>query len=348
MSEKTPKETFFETFKEKISPHLSIENASEREEFFSELQYGTDELKALGKDPIEALKIMENIGGYLAATTKENFTAEYQKFSLSAGELYAIQLPGGGNIYLLQTPAGKILIDTGYGCYYHDVVIMLKKLGLNTFQDVKSVIITHADADHCGASGYFSVSPFMHPITKKILDAKTRGFNSDPKLARLEKIYAQSINYLSKLHLPPEFTVCKTEMIKKRRIFPVIDEVAFGSLNFEVWESLGGHIAGQIFLYEPNEGLLFTSDALMHFGTLTEARKNFCSIADYLISSVNANSETAKLERHELMRIASELDESLKKKGKHLLICCGHGSVCKLDEKGMLTQASLTESYSTK
>jgi len=65
-----------------------------------------------------------------------------------------------------------------------------------------------------------------------------------------------------------------------------------------------------------------------------------------MIGSVNVNSETARIERRELMRIAKEFDEQQKAAGKRLLICCGHGAVSILDEKGMLSPYSEPLHYS--
>ena len=114
----------------------------------------------------------------------------------------------------------------------------------------------------------------------------------------------------------------------------------FAGMEFEVWESLGGHIAGQLLLFEPNFGLLFTSDAFINFATLSKARADYCSIADSMIGSVNVDSEIARAERKELTRLAVELDAELKKNGKKLLICCGHGAVSEIDAEGKLVPAA--------
>lgn len=72
------------------------------------------------------------------------------------------------------------------------------------------------------------------------------------------------------MNVPDHVDLCKTEPKKMHGLFPVIDEVEFGRMHFEIWESLGGHIAGQLFLYEKNAGLLFTSDALINFAGMTK------------------------------------------------------------------------------
>ena len=65
-----------------------------------------------------------------------------------------------------------------------------------------------------------------------------------------------------------------------------------------------------------------------------------------MIGSVNVDSEIARTERKELTRLAVELDAELKKNGKYLLICCGHGAVSKIDENGNLVPASELIHYS--
>jgi glyoxylase-like metal-dependent hydrolase (beta-lactamase superfamily II) len=342
-----PESTFL-SFTNTIRQYLDTDDETELAQYFADLKTAAGKLAERGKDPEEAFRIMKRIGIYLAENAGRNFTADYQKFSFGAGiTLFAIQLPGGGNIYLLETPEGNLMIDTGYGCYFQDVETMLKTVRGDGFAKTKHVIITHADADHCGACGWLPAVPVMHPVTKHILDAKTRGFSTDPDSAFLEKVYAQTISRLSKQHLAGDMDVFRTKPVKTRGIFPVIDTLTFGGMHFEIWESLGGHIAGQIFLYEPDLGLLFTSDALMHFGTLSTPRKEFCSVADYLISSVNADSETAKTERRGLLGLANIFDAELRKKGKRLFICCGHGDVCIIDENGMPASAGGVMHYET-
>jgi glyoxylase-like metal-dependent hydrolase (beta-lactamase superfamily II) len=186
----------------------------------------------------------------------------------------------------------------------------------------------------------------MHPTCKAILDAGTRNHGSVNNLDLLEKFYTTSINTMSRMNVPDKVIECGTEPIGMRGLFPIIEKISFAGMEFEVWESLGGHIAGQLLLFEPNLGMLFTSDAFINFATLSKERADYCSIADSMIGSVNVDSEIARTERKELTRLAVELDAELKKNGKYLLICCGHGAVSKIDESGNLVPASELIHYS--
>lgn len=334
-------------FLERIAPYIEPLTAEERAEYIAEGEVSVQIRDGEGIPPKDYLQLVENIGLYLGRTTGAGFESHYQRIPLSGEKtLLVIQLPGGGNLNVFLTPEGKMILDTGYGCYYNDCERMIGAVGAGDFSDVKFVVCTHGDADHCGASGYFPVTPVMHPVTKELLESGTRGYASPNGREILEKFYTTTINTYSRMNIPETVEYCKTEEVRKCGLFPVIDEFEFAGMRFEVWASLGGHIAGQIFLYEPDEGLLFTSDALLNFATLSKARADYSSIADSMIGSVNVNSETARIERRELMRITKELDDELKKSGRRLLICCGHGAVSILDEKGMLAPYSEPLYYS--
>lgn len=137
-----------------------------------------------------------------------------------------------------------MMLDTGYGCCYHDVEKMLRSLGIDGFTHVRKVTCTHADAGHCGAAGFLPVPSLMHPGTKQILDAGTRGFGSDTHNEDLERAYTTTINTFSKMNVSAAVELYKTEPKEMHGLFPVIDKLEVGSMHFEIWESLGGHIAG--------------------------------------------------------------------------------------------------------
>ena len=341
-------EYFTREFMAKMALYLSPLNKKELNEYVKEGEEAIRIREPQGISPEKYLELVKGIGDYLGANTGKNFTSDYQKIPLTSNiTFYSFQLPGGGNLNIFDAGKdGKMVLDTGYGCFYHDCDKMLEKVGVDGFFDTRVVICTHADADHCGASGYFSTMPLMHPTCKAILDAGTRNHGSVNNLDLLEKFYTTSINTMSRMNVPDKVIECGTEPIGMRGLFPIIEKISFAGMEFEVWESLGGHIAGQLLLFEPNLGMLFTSDAFINFATLSKERADYCSIADSMIGSVNVDSEIARTERKELTRLAVELDAELKKNGKYLLICCGHGAVSKIDESGNLVPASELIHYS--
>lgn len=326
------------SFQKKVTPYLTTFNDAEKKQFYLDADAAVQEFVSMGKDPKQVIWVMQSIGLYLYGNSGKNFYVDYQKIILSdTCVLWSMQPPGGGCVHLFQTPGGKLLIDAGYGVNFFDWQKTLSAFGLGNFSDVKHVLCTHGDADHVGMTGLLPVPPFVHPITKELLENGSRSFASTNNLLLLEHVYTTTVNTFSQMAYPTEYRLSKTEPLGMRGIFPIIDEINFAGLRFEVWQSLGGHLAGQLFFYEPEAGLLFTSDAILNFATLTPWRLTYGSIPDYLITSVNINRELGRYERAKLMKLAVELDAELRKKGQRLRLCCGHGAVSVLDEKGGLT-----------
>ena len=333
---------FTEEFKREIDPYIAPLSPEEKEQYYREGEESIRIRSGEGIAPSAYLDLIRGIGTYLAATTGPRFMAEYQTIRITDSvTFYSFQLPGGGNLNLFVAPEGKLVLDTGYAAYYQDCAAMLKAIGLNGFDDVIQVVCTHGDADHCGACGYFPVVPLMHPVTKALLESGTRNYGSENSLDLLEKFYTTSINTMTRMHISEEIAVTGTEPIGNRGLFPIIGHVSFAGMQFEIWESLGGHIAGQLLLYEPTLGMLFTSDAFINFATLSKERADYCSIADSMIGSVNVNSEIARKERKELIRLAAGLDAELHERGRRLLICCGHGAVSVLENGNLVPAAEL-------
>ncbi len=84
-----------------------------------------------------------------------------------SAKIFSIVLGGtSGNIYLLQTKEGFILIDTGRTTKRKILVKKLKENGCNP-ANLKLIILTHGDFDHTGNASYlrdkFNAKIAMHP-----------------------------------------------------------------------------------------------------------------------------------------------------------------------------------------
>ncbi|MDD1692477.1 MAG: MBL fold metallo-hydrolase [Methanoregula sp.] len=302
--------------------------------FLADTNHIVQELMAQGNDPRKVLESVLSTGQTMEATTRDRFYADVQKFQITEQcTLFCFQMPCGGNIYLIATKGEKLLIDTGYGIYHHDVLSMFSRYGLGDERQVTRIIVTHADADHCGAAGYFTAPVFMHERTLAIIKKNNRAYGSRREHSVLEEFYTKMINLFSKFNSPAKAECFSQHAVKMRGIFPVIGFVTIGDLELEVLEGLGGHTCGQIYLYSQKEGLLFAADSLINFSSLTKERADYSSLAAFLVTSVNVDSDLAKKERKALLEIASQTDKALSAKGRLCLICGGHGAVSVLEDR---------------
>jgi glyoxylase-like metal-dependent hydrolase (beta-lactamase superfamily II) len=129
-----------------------------------------------------------------------------------------------------------------------------------------------------------------------------------------------------------------------RGIFPVIGSVSIGDVELEILDGFSGHTAGQVFLYSKTFGLLFAADSVINFGSLSQERADYSSLAAFLVTSVNVDSQNAKKERLGLFELAQETDACLASFGRRCLICGGHGAVSML-ENGKLAATGRIERY---
>lgn len=318
--------------------------------FLQDINHITQELSNLQKDPIEIFENILKVGEYLNRTSGDNFYADVQRVRIKDDiKLFCFQPPCGGNIYLFDTPSERVMIDTGYGIYYPDLVNMLQHYELGDLSRLKRIYITHADADHCGAAGCFPVPSYLNHETFLITRETSRAYGSSNQDCILEEVYTKIINLFSRF-TPPSNTVLFPEVsfsdktTEKRGAFPVIARFRIGDMDFEALEGMGGHMHGEVFYLCPEEGLLFPEDAVINFRSLSPDRTAYNVLADYLMTSVNVDSKLAREERHALLSLISEIDEQLTGKNKKCLICCGHGSVSVLDN-GKLVEYTGSERY---
>jgi glyoxylase-like metal-dependent hydrolase (beta-lactamase superfamily II)/ACT domain-containing protein len=313
--------------------------------FLADTNHIAQELTDRGSDPRKVFESVLATGRTMNATRGEMFYADVQRFILTeTTTLFCFQLPCGGNIFLIRTRDDMVMVDTGYGIYHKDIMTMFSQYGLADISHLSRIIVTHADADHCGAAGFFAVPAFMHAGTREIIRTNNRAYGSRNEHSLLEAFYTKMINLFSRFNTPRDIRCFPEPAGATRGIFPVIGTVEIGGIMLEVLESLGGHTFGQVFLYSRERGLLFAADSMINFASLSKERADYSSLAAFLVTSVNVDSNLATKERKALLELARETDEELKKSGKRCLVCGGHGAVSVL-ENGKLVPAGTIERY---
>ena len=313
--------------------------------FLADTNHMAQELMDRGCNPHQVFDSVLSTGQTMARTNGNGFYATVQQFRITdTVTLSCFQLPCGGSIFFLATPDDLVMIDTGYGIYHDSVMTMLAAFGIGDMCRLSRIIVTHADADHCGGAGFFSVPVFMHTGTQDIIRTDNRAYGSRSDHATLDEFYTKMINLFSRFNIPDDIRCFGEPDGRTRGIFPVIGSFSIGDVELEVLDGLGGHTFGQVFLYAKEHGLLFTADSVINFPSLTKERADYSSLAAFLVTTVNVDSESARRERKALLALAEETDAYLKETGRRCLLCCGHGAVSVLDG-GKLSVAGRPEEY---
>jgi glyoxylase-like metal-dependent hydrolase (beta-lactamase superfamily II) len=149
------------------------------------------------------------------------------------------------------------------------------------------------------------------------------------------------INLFSKFNSPVKIQCFSRPTGIMRGIFPVIGMVSTGDFDLEVLDGLGGHTFGQVYLYSKMLGLLFTADSVINFSSLSEKRAEYNSLAAFLVTSVNVDSDLAKRERMALLDLADETGKTLSGSDRKCLICGGHGAVSVLEGGRLVTYGEI-------
>jgi glyoxylase-like metal-dependent hydrolase (beta-lactamase superfamily II) len=302
-----------------------------------DLNHAAQELMNVGQDPRTVFESILSTGRRLRATTGDHFFADVQVIRAADDCLLAcIQPPAGGNVYLIRTPEGVTVIDTGYGIYSRDIRKLMEQVVPGTAEDLLQVVITHADADHCGAGSEYKVPVLMHPGTRDIIRAANRAYGSRSEPSVLEEIYTTMINLFSGFHPSEDPILFSTMPQGELAGFPVIASLAIGGYRFSVLEGLGGHLHGQIYLYCREIGVLFTGDTVIDFAHLSPDRAAYNTLAVILVTSVNVDSGLAKTERQQLLGLARDTTGTFSDGRTGCLVCGGHGPVAIIPGEAMV------------
>jgi glyoxylase-like metal-dependent hydrolase (beta-lactamase superfamily II) len=310
--------------------------------FLSDTNHIAQELMDRGNNPKKVFSSVLATGQALRQTTGPGFYSDIQQYRITKNvDLVCIQLPCGGNIFLFRTADELVMVDTGYGIYHDDVCRLCARYRSGGGAPLSRIIVTHADADHCGACGYYDIPVSMHPGTEAIIKKNNRAYGSRSEGSVLESFYTKMINLFSMFLGPKTVCLFPASGHSTRMIFPILATIDIGDVSLEVLGSLGGHLVGQVYLYSEEHGLLFAADSIINFSSLTPERSAYNALADFLVTSVNVDSGLARRERKALFDLIAATDAALRPQGKRCLVCGGHGAVSVLDGKRLVSYGSV-------
>ena len=218
-------------------------------------------------------------------------------------EITLIEPPCGSNTIIIKSRGELLFIDSGYACYKDEMQDVLTKLIPDFSEMKKTVLVTHADVDHCG----------LLPMFDEII-ATERTFLC------LKDEYVGNGGYRERnpLH-KPYINICKCltsyepvdpEKIKvlwgdERELSEPLTQVGFydfGELHFEVYEGKGGHLPGETVLIDYKHHIAFTGDVYINVHGLTAEQAEYNQYAPILMTSVDTDPKLCAEERRAVMQ----------------------------------------------
>ena len=212
--------------------------------------------------------------------------------------LTLIEPPCGSNTAILTHGEDVLFLDSGYACYEREMLALFRQLVPDFDRRKKTILVTHADVDHCG----------LLPVFDEILvSAKSA------QCLRLEAAGQDGFREQNPLH-KPYIQICKlltgycpapTERLRIRwgDLAPLscplapIGEFSFGDLQFSVYEGAGGHLPGEIVLVDETHQIAFTGDIYVNIHGMTAAQTAYNQYAPILMTSVDTDPKLCAAER---------------------------------------------------
>ena len=199
---------------------------------------------------------------------------------------------------ILESGNEVLFIDSGYACYRQEMLALFDRL-LPGWSDLKkTILITHADVDHCGLLDLFDEVLCSRRSAESLL------LEHEGKAAFREQ---------NPLH-EPYIRICKTltayQPVSPAKIKPLwgvegdmlqplqaVGFFRFADLFFEVYEGKGGHLPGEIVLIDYQNHIAVTGDVYVTVHGMTSEQKQYNRYAPILMTSVDTDPRLCAMER---------------------------------------------------
>lgn len=304
---------FYHNFAQEMKNKLSL-TQKQTNDFLNNSNRILQILEDKHENYFKTFNYIRKFANYTVDYKNDNFNPRISHKSISDNTtLYMIEPPCGGNTYILESKGELLFIDSGFACYRDEMKKIFNEL-FPDFDDMKKqLILTHADMDHAGISDIFEdiyVSENTFINFKREHEGKKDFREENP----LHEPYIKLDRIISKYE-PPLLTKLRIIGTKSNdEEFDKIGDFVFNELSFEIYESNGGHLKGEIILVEKEMKIIFTGDIFVNVKGFTPEQYDFNLLAPYLMGSVNTDSSKASSCRKIILNKCSDY-----------LLCPGHG-----------------------
>ena len=294
---------FYNTYVMGLSQTMGLSEDISRE-LLVHVNLAMQTLDEQGLSPYRTFDSISKFAELLGASKGKSFAPRVSTHKISENtEITLIEPPCGSNTIVIKSNGKVLFVDSGYACYSDEMIAVLKKVVPDFEKNKKTILVTHADVDHCG----------MLPIFDEIITSKRTALC-------LKNEYLGNDGYREKnpLH-KPYINICKiltsyraTKPDKITALWNDIENLTepltqigffdFEELHFEVYEGKGGHLPGEIVLIDYSKHLAITGDIYINTHGLTPEQAEYNQYAPILMTSVDTNPKLCAEERKAIMQ----------------------------------------------
>jgi len=167
----------------------------------------------------------------------------------------------------------------------------------------KTILVTHADVDHCGLLPVFD-EIIASSKTATCLKNEYLGNGGYRESNPLHKPYINICKTLTsyKSVNPDKITVLWNNIENLTEPLTQIGFFDFEELHFEVYEGRGGHLPGEIVLIDYANHITITGDIFINTHGLTSQQAEYNQYAPILMTSVDTDPKLCSEERRAIMQ----------------------------------------------
>ncbi len=294
---------FYNSFVSEIARNIGLSDEM-KDRLLINTNLAMQTLDEQGMSPYRTFDSIGRFAELLASCKGENFLPRITTHRITDNtEIILIEPPCGSNTAIIKSGSEVLFIDCGYACYREEMEQLFRKILPDYDNLKKTVLITHADLDHCGLLPLFD-EIIASEKSAECLEAEYCGDDGFREQNRLHKPYINICKILTG-YMPP--TPEKVKIIHKGRTeenMPLVQTgfFDFGDLHFEVYEGRGGHLAGEIVLIDYANHIAFTGDVYVNIKGFTPEQAKYNQYAPILMTSVDTDPKLCAVERKTIMQ----------------------------------------------
>jgi len=294
---------FYNTYVNSLAQTMGLDDAV-RQELLVHVNLAMQTLDEHGLSPYRTFDSISKFAELLGASRGEAFVPRISTQKVTdQTEIILIEPPCGSNTIVIKSNQRVLFIDSGYACYQSEMHQVFRKLLPDFDKMRKTILVTHADVDHCGLLPLFDeiiASPRTATCLKREF-AKQDGYREQNPL---HKPYINICKILTSYQaVDPEKITTPWNVIEELHApLTPIGYFDFEELHFEVYEGKGGHLPGEIVLIDYEHHLAFTGDIYVNTHGLTPEQAAYNQYAPILMTSVDTDPKLCAEERKAVMQ----------------------------------------------
>ena len=257
-----------------------------------------------GLSPYRTFDSISKFAELLGASRGAAFSPRISTHKITENtEIIVIEPPCGSNTTILRSNGRLLFIDSGYACYREEMLEVFRRLIPDFDTMHKTILVTHADLDHCGLLDVFD-EILASAKTARCLRNEYLGNDGYREKNPLHKPYINICKILTSYRPvdPNRIKVLWNEVEELHAPLTQIGFFGFGELYFEVYEGKGGHLPGEIVLIDYAKHIAITGDIYINIRGLTPEQARYNQYAPILMTSVDTDPKLCAQERDAVLQ----------------------------------------------